>query len=369
MGFNPSPGAGISKHTLLTDKEVDGTIDHALISVHDRQVYDIESWRRLLNSENYKAGYIPKKSWSDPYINSIEALVTDYRFVYAGGRGISKIDPITMTEINFGYPPIGEYLAFDGTWIYGVSRFDGDVYKIDRDTMLIIGLPWSTANNICSIIYANGFLYVSVEVPGYFVQIYKINPVTMTTVPGGIWFTASAYEPYGLTYDGTYLYIGISSAIGNYSAIYKINPNTMTTVGVPWSISGVISATIRSLITDGSCIYAGLDNYSYPCVYKINPISMTTVLSWDAGESAAYAWSLLYDGKHICVGLDESDAGGGAIVKLDRNTMTKVCQWTNLGAFMLHALTFDGLFIYAGFNERPNGGVFRKIMKDIDESE
>jgi hypothetical protein len=316
-----------------------------------------------LNANPYIANLISKKVWPGSGYQSLES---DCNFIYAGGRGVYKIDPRTMLDV--GYADIaGDALTFDGTYIYATVEYLGYVYKIDSRDMTVIDPPhWEDpiGGYVCSIIYANGFIYVGVEEIGNYVMIYKIDTTTMATV--GWQVILNAYEPHGLTYDGLYLYAGISLTVANSSRIYKINPDTMAIVGAQWILNGDPSATIQSLITDGTYIYAGLMIVTggYPYVYKINPVSMTTVLTWTALATQNYAHSLLYDGKYIYVGIESGIMYG--VTKLNKDLMTTISHWRDLSGASLYALTFDGLFIYAGFTYY---GVTRKIMKDIDESE
>jgi uncharacterized delta-60 repeat protein len=103
MGFN-SIGGGIKKHTLLTDKEVNNVIDHALESVKDQKLYNINAWKRKLNIQNYDAKYIPVSILSNKGGGKPNSITCDERYLYSAGgadRKNYKIDPCNISEISW----------------------------------------------------------------------------------------------------------------------------------------------------------------------------------------------------------------------------------------------------------------------------
>ena len=168
---------GVTKHTELTDKEVNGVIDHALKSVRDGHLYNFLAWKRLLATQPYKALEILKKVFTaQSGENNCYALTFDGTYIYAGiatsPAKVIKINPSTMARVSSWTGQTGEdycfALTFDGTYIYA-------------------GLYTSPA------------------------KVIKINPSTMATVSS---WTGQTGEDYcvSLTFDGTYIYAGIATS-------------------------------------------------------------------------------------------------------------------------------------------------------------
>jgi len=171
------PQLGVTKHTELTDKEINGVIDHALRSVRDGHLYNINALKRLLATQPHKALEILKKVWTGATgENYCRALTFDGTYIYAGldtsPARVIKINPNTMTAVSLWYGGSGEgycyALTFDGTYIYA-------------------GLNTSPA------------------------RVIKINPNTMAKVSS---WTGATGENYcrALTFDGTYIYAGLNTS-------------------------------------------------------------------------------------------------------------------------------------------------------------
>ena len=74
---------------------------------------------------------------------------------------------------------------------------------------------------------------------------------------------------------------------------------------------------------------------------------------------------LTFDGTYIYAGFNTAPA---KVIKLNPDTMATVSTWTGAtGEDYCFALTFDGTYIYAGLNISP-AKVIRKIMKNINET-
>ena len=214
-------GGGVTKHTQLTDKEVNGVIDHALKSVRDGHLYNFQAWKRLLATQPYKALEILRKTWvgatGEDYCR---ALTFDGTYIYAGlytsPARVIKIDPSTMTTISSWTPPGGENLCsaltFDGTYIYaGLWTLPAKMYKINPSTMTTVA-SWTApgGDNFCTSLTFDGtYIYAACNtVPA---RVIKIDPSTMTTISR--WIGASGENTcWALTFDGTYIYAGLSTS-------------------------------------------------------------------------------------------------------------------------------------------------------------
>ena len=104
-GFSTPAAGGVTAHTALTDREVAGVIDHALLSVRDGHLYNFEAWRRLLATQPKKALEILKKVFTGSTgQNSCFALTFDGTYIYVGLytttlAKVVKINPATMLTV------------------------------------------------------------------------------------------------------------------------------------------------------------------------------------------------------------------------------------------------------------------------------
>jgi DNA-binding beta-propeller fold protein YncE len=363
MGFSFA-GGGVKKHTLLTDKEVNGVIDHALESVREPQMYNSEAWSKLLAAEVYKAGDIPKKKWTG---TQCIALTYDGTYIYAGlftsPATIVKIDPKTMTVVGSpwtGSIPAGfcYALTFDGTYIYACCI--AAVYKINPKDMTTVG-EWGEIFGIGGVSITCDRNYIYFAFPTTQAMVYKIKTSDMSLAD--VWIEPTADSLVSITFDGIYIYAG-TAEIGVPAKVFKIDPVTMTTVVMAGNPLILPFGRCFSLAFDGTYIYAG-ENDVNARVAKIKPSDMSTVAIFPGFFGRDNCRSLVFDGTYIYAGLDNTI---GIVIKIDTDTMTILSEWrTGLVTTEnnCNVLIFDGKFIYAGVDT----GVLRKIVKDIYETD
>ena len=243
----------------------------------------------------------------------------------------------------------------------GIFTAPAKVMKIDPSTMATVA-TWTGASgeDYCSSITFDGtYIYVGLQ-RGFAepCRIVKINPSTMATV--ATWTGAAGENNIArLTFDGTYIYAGIAESPAK---VIKINTSTMATVATWTGAAGENDCS--DLAFDGIYIYAGL-NIIPGQVKKINPSTMATVATWTGAAGKELCEGLTFDGTYIYAGLYLFPV---EIVKINPSTMATISIWTGAaGENYCNNLTFDGTYICAALATSP-AKVIRKIMRDVDET-
>ncbi len=144
--------------------------------------------------------------------------------------------------------------------------------------------------------------------------------------------------PYGLTFDGQYLWVGTSSITSDQ--IWKIDPNDGSVVGsipVPF-IPPTGSYTVKALTYDGQYLWVFMDlpsAYHPDKFYKVDPVSGNVLQTIDSPENNyiggmayvnGYLWYSQYyasqpDGRDILVKMDTSGVTLDTIVTVGEQPM------------------------------------------------
>lgn len=223
--------------------------------------------------------------------------------------------------------------------------------------------------------YLDGYLYVVVwATPG---KVIKIDPAIMTTVDS--WTgTANQVSSRYVETDGTYIYVGCSSAGGMWvppSRVVKIDPTTMTTVG-EWIGEDPPpvwpdQCNPEKIVYDGTNIYV-IINFNGCArsarLVKIDPTTMMTIGQWDGVGIQYGALGLTLFGNYAYVSCSDVPA---RIVKVDKATMTTISEWVgdiSDGGWiegLIWGLTNDGTYLYAATYDYMEESPLRLIKIDV----
>lgn len=226
--------------------------------------------------------------------------------------------------------------------------------------------------------YLDGYLYVALwwPDPG---KVIKIDPATMTTVDS--WTgTANQRAARPLETDGTYIYVGVSSAGGRWvppSRVVKIDPATMATAG-EWIGEDPPpvwpdQCNPEKIVYDAPYIYVtinfnGCDRNAR--LVKIDPATMTTVDQWDGIAIQYEAKGLTIFDNYAYVPCSSTPA---RIVKVDKVTMATVSEWVgdvsgpDAGYIegLIWGVTNDGTYLYAATYDYGETNPLRLIRIDV----
>ncbi|MFZ0391466.1 MAG: choice-of-anchor D domain-containing protein [Calditrichia bacterium] len=151
--------------------------------------------------------------------------------------------------------------------------------------------------------------------------------------------------PYGLTYDGTYLWVGCSSSQGD-DKLWKLDPADGTIVGSIPVPDANGSYTVKALAFDGQnlWVFEDLPSSSHPDkIYKVDPAN-GNILKTISAPTNNYIGGMTYLDDHLWISNYYGTTPEGIIVKLDTNGV-------NLGNIVTQGeqpmgVATDGQFIW-----------------------
>jgi hypothetical protein len=253
--------------------------------------------------------------------NTIEISNLD---VYGNGGGIDG--PYTTVSSPY-YPPATIDIGFAADQTHALGYIPGDpvldkymyVYPDDETRRTVrkigagLGLTWSVAWDGANIWTAT--------LDG---DVYKLNPITGNVLQS---FKAPGPQPWGMTYDGTHLWLVDFAE----KRISKIDPATgaeLASFPTPDPVGGC-----KGVAWDGTCL--AVMGWTSPTIYRMDRSgNLISTIPLDHGGGGGIAW----DGLHFWV-------SGGKIYKYD--TLGRAVGYIYPASEGTWDLTWDGQYLWA----------------------
>jgi len=253
--------------------------------------------------------------------------------------------PYTDVTTSY-YPPGSNDIGFTPDMSYALGYTPGDqqldqymyIYPDDETRQTIrrigdgMGLSWSLA-------WDGQYIWTAT----LYGTIYKLNPVTGAILQQ---FSAEGPQPWGMTYDGTNLWVVDFAE----KSISKMNPSTgavLATYPTPDTVGGC-----KGVTWDGThlCVMGWTSSVIYKMDQSGNHVA---TLGLDSGGGGGIAW----DGEHFWI------PGGGKIHKYDADGHQ--VGWVYMASEGTWDMTWDGTYLWTAERTNENWWDAKIFMLEI----